>query len=122
MCLSFACSEAELEAKARKDDPTYYANNYAFNNKNLFGRRSSDPMQLGVIPEKKGKKQLVVAQHELLAGIYWLLDRTGAVQVVQRLAPSDIHNYVAPLDGTPLRPKAARSYVSVTVAQRRLPI
>ncbi|WP_068468737.1 phosphatidylserine decarboxylase [Candidatus Protochlamydia phocaeensis] len=42
------------------------------------------------------------AQHELLAGMYRALKSEGAVQVIQRLAPADIHNYVAPVNGKPL--------------------
>ncbi|MDP1880160.1 MAG: phosphatidylserine decarboxylase [Parachlamydiaceae bacterium] len=58
---------------------------------------------------KNGNTKNVInfSQHELLGGIYRFFDREGAVQVIQRLAPADIHNYVAPLNGTPLSHKEA---------------
>lgn len=49
----------------------------------------------------------VAAQHELLGGLWRTFDKEGATQIVQRLAPADVHNYVAPLNGKPLNHKEA---------------
>lgn len=57
---------------------------------------------------KKLSGQLVIgAQHELLGGMWRAFNRRGAIQIIQRLAPADVHNYVAPLNGKPLSHKEA---------------
>ncbi len=64
-----------------------------------------------VIKQKNTQELLNQAQHELLGGMYRAFQREGAVQVIQRLAPADIHNYVAPLNGTPLSHKEAATFL-----------
>lgn len=129
--------ESTLEAKNKNDDALYYAEKYKFTTKNLLGRESTDSMQPRdlvdvstfkqracalkqlrdqsqinktkdlLLKDEKNHALIKSAQHELLSGIYRAFEQEGAVQVVQRLAPADVHNYVAPLDGKPLSHKEA---------------
>jgi phosphatidylserine decarboxylase len=152
--------EAEETAQKGQDDPAYYQERYAFSNKNLFGRKSTDSMAIRDIPiklrrkyqEKQGrliklkqeqakhphglfaiirsvrihrlenqlkKDPLIKAgKHEFLGGLYRFCERSGAVQVIQRLAPADIHNYVAPLNGTPLSQREAVDFIKEQLKAR----
>lgn len=104
-------NEAEAESRRKNDDSTYYAEKYKFTTKNLLGRESSDSMEARVLSDFSVGE----AQRELLSGMFRAFEEEGAVQVIQRLAPADVHNYVAPLDGKPLSHKE-----SVELLQKRL--
>jgi phosphatidylserine decarboxylase len=103
--------EAEFLAKNKGENPVYYEDKYKFSPKNLLGRLDSDPMGITSIDTQKGDKKVIAAQHELLGGMYRAFDRRGATQVIQRLAPEDVHNYVAPLNGTPLSNLQAANFL-----------
>jgi phosphatidylserine decarboxylase len=104
--------ESEELAKKRKDNPIYYEDKYKFSPKNLLGRLESDSMEPRSVKDQKGDKQIIAAQHELLSGMYRAFDRRGATQVIQRLAPEDVHNYVAPLNGKPLSNLEATKFLA----------
>lgn len=70
-------------------------------------KAQKDKAKKAALKEKNTQEVLNHAMHELLGGVYRIFDEEGAVQVVQRLAPADVHNYVAPLEGTPLSHKEA---------------
>ncbi|CCB91351.1 putative uncharacterized protein [Waddlia chondrophila 2032/99] len=112
--------EAEKEAKSKGDSAAYYSEKYKFSTKNLVGRENDDSMEIQTISKKmkNSEKLYVAAQHELLGGLWRAFDRQGAVQVVQRLAPADIHNYVAPLDGKPLNHKEACEVLKKRIEER----
>lgn len=119
-------AEAEEEAHQNKDNPAYYLESYQFNTNNLLGLKTQDNLQPGKLEQKKIKafqsavtktgagahreitqerdhEQLILdAQRELLAGMARTFQREGAIQVIQRLAPADVHNYTATVKGTPL--------------------
>ncbi|GAB4234663.1 MAG: hypothetical protein Tsb0021_13980 [Chlamydiales bacterium] len=112
-------TSAEKKAKKNKDNSTYYSGKYLYNLKNLFGKEKSDTMELdpNVSNVKDETQKIILAQHEILKGMYHLLEE-GAVQVVQRLAPADIHNYVLPIDGTPLTHRQAAEELKLLLTQK----
>jgi hypothetical protein len=79
-------------------------------------RKSLNEARQRALTQKMLRKRVFVeslqfSQHELLGSIYRALNREGAIEVVQRLAPADIHNYVATLKGTPLSHLEALEYL-----------
>ncbi|MDR3624813.1 MAG: phosphatidylserine decarboxylase [Chlamydiales bacterium] len=105
--------ESALLAKAVSDNPIYYQESHKFSTKHLLGRTTEDSMRPKKLPEAQNGKLFVrEAQHELLGAAFRFFDKRGAIQVIQRLAPADIHNYVAPLDGKPLSHLEATKYFS----------
>ena len=119
-------AEAEEEAHQNKDNPAYYLESYQFNTNNLLGLKTQDNLEPGTLKQEKieafqsavaqtegrttpeitkesDHQQLILdAQRELLAGMARTFQREGAIQVIQRLAPADVHNYTATVKGTPL--------------------
>lgn len=67
---------------------------------------------------KSSEELYVAAQHELLGGLWRTFNRHGATQIIQRLAPADIHNYVAPLNGKPLSHKEACEILKKRIQDR----
>lgn len=94
----------ESAEEAAEEDPSYYLGTYAFTTKQLLGLSREEKLEARPLPPKASSMD---AQRELLAGMARVFQEEGAVQVVQRLAPADIHNYTAPVNGTPLSQSAA---------------
>ena len=94
----------ESAETAAVEDPSYYLGTYAFTTKQLLGLDRTETLEARPLPAKASSMD---AQKELLVGMARVFQEEGAVQVVQRLAPADIHNYTAPVNGTPLSESAA---------------
>lgn len=132
--------KAEEEAISKRDNARYYEEEYMFSAKNLVGRETDDdvaPRALSnesvdllkraarILAEREpsttpknqkdalklGEKAIKNAQHELLGFFYRSFEEEGAHEVIQRLAPADIHNYVSPVSGKPLSHLEAVQYL-----------
>lgn len=78
-----------------------------------------DKLKRTLLKQKKTQELIRQAQHELLGGFFRVFEEEGAVQVIQRLAPADIHNYVAPLDGTPLSHQKAAKVLKQRLVEKQ---
>lgn len=132
--------KAEEEAISKRDNSRYYEDEYMYSAKNLVGRETEDDMAPRALSDesvnllkraarivaeaessvtsknqkdalKLGEKAIKNAQHELLGFFYRGFEEGGANEVIQRLAPADIHNYVAPVSGKPLSHLEAVQYL-----------
>lgn len=125
--------EAALHAEQNQDTPIYYQDTYLFNVKNLLRMEKDDNLTPHLmnsskiesfkqekiqVKKKKNTKAilkrheslLIDAQKELLATAARTFQEEGAIQVIQRLAPADVHNYVSAITGTPLSLSQASDY------------
>ncbi len=100
-------NEAAAEmAKNQSDNPIYYGEKYDFKVSDSFlvdvdstgKRRTNDFETQHFSPQLK----LNNAKAELLGLLYDDMNQRGVIQVTQRLAPADIHNYTAAVNGTAL--------------------
>lgn len=132
-------AEEAAKAKAKGDNPCYYEEKYQFSTKNLLGRETNDSMETGAFQQttlskkmdallkkierlsedSKKRKALQskydqiagrAGRHELLGCVWRYFNQQGATQIIQRLAPADIHHYVAPLQGKPMSQAEAAQY------------
>ncbi len=104
------------------ENPFYFQHRYNFSLYDVFGRtktifmtqtkkfrqfkKESEKFLQNSLKKKKKKKfssseeQLIhQSQRDLLASIFNYFNRHKVVQVIQRLAPSDVHGYVVPTNG-----------------------
>ena len=90
-------------AEISGDNPIYYGDNYSFRVSDSLLAKVKDNGEPDYPkmnePSSSSLDNFYRAQQGLMNLAYEHMNREGVYQIIQRLAPADIHNYTAPVNG-----------------------
>ncbi len=91
--------DAAAYAAEKGEDPVYYGDEYAYKVSDALLVDLDDAQQVRYPSMVTEKNPVAAAQKTLLNLAFEDMNRRGVVQVTHRLAPADIHNYTASVNG-----------------------